>query len=123
MPVIVAAGIAAVDPSGLVFQQAPNGSCPVTLLINPRRSEVLASLRNAAAYVREYRDDPAWLGGQVEFIFAGHGRENGHLELAEDSLSAAEIVEQFAASSRSAAVKRLRLAVVLDSCFSGRTLA
>lgn len=96
----------------------------VTLLENPDRAEVLAAIAEAGNFLRCYEDRPGWRGGQINLAFAGHGTEGGDFVLSDGELLVDEFLETFAESTPAPANHRcVRLAVVLDSCFSGRSLA
>jgi hypothetical protein len=95
----------------------------VTLLENPTRADVVAAIAEAGDFLHHYKRDPGWNGGQINFAFAGHGVDGGELVLADAKLSPDEIAETIAECTWTREQTSLRLAVVLDSCFSGRTLA
>ena len=95
----------------------------VVLLENPTRAEVVAAIAEAGDFLRHYRGKPEWNGGQINFAFAGHGAEGGELVLADAKFSPDEIAETIVECTWTRDQTSLRLAVILDSCFSGKTLS
>jgi hypothetical protein len=86
------------------------------LLTNPSISDVALALTKAIAAVDAV--DPT--DGQIDFVFTGHGSEDGGLVLRDGTLSAAQFAELF--KHRSGRT-RLLVGVVLDCCYAGRWLA
>lgn len=108
-----------------VFQSEKSSPSPVgshALLIEPMRSEVLDALCGVSEAVETFAAEDDWGGGQVDFAFAGHGTPDGQLVVRDGVISAREILDAVLAPSRANGEKR-RLSLVLDSCYSGRTLA
>jgi hypothetical protein len=73
-------------------------------------------------FVAESKANANFDGGLLNFCFSGHGREgDGALCLADDTfLTADDFIETCLEIRRAApAVGRMRVAVMLDSCFSG----
>lgn len=95
----------------------------VILLQNPTRAAVVAALAEAGDFLHQHKDAPAWCGGQINLAFAGHGTEAGELVLVDASISADEITNTIVEHTWTGHEPRLRLSVVLDCCFAGRTLA
>ena len=92
------------------------------LLLEPTRAELLDALSAASAAVEEYSSEPDWGGGQVDFAFAGHGSRSGGLVVRDGEIGGREVVDAILDAPRRTKTKR-RLALVLDSCHSGATLA
>jgi hypothetical protein len=88
------------------------------LLVNPRKSECLSAIAEAAAAI----DGVGQGGGQLHFAFAGHGAADGSLVLGDEELSAAELVDAIASTTHRTAPRR-KLGIVLDCCHSGLALA
>lgn len=106
------------------FDPGESETKQVVLLENPDRAAVLAAIAEAGGFLRHHEGQPGWRGGQINLAFSGHGTDSGDLVLADGELSPDEILETIAESSPAPANHTcLRLAVVLDCCFSGRTLA
>lgn len=105
------------------FRSGESQANHVILLRNPTRAQVLASMAEAGSYLYQHKGESGWGGGQINLAFAGHGTEAGELVLADDSLSADEIAKTIVEHTWTGHEPRLRLSVVLDCCFSGRTLA
>lgn len=92
------------------------------LLIEPTRQEVLDTLFQASVAVEAFSAEPDWDGGGVDFVFAGHGLPDGRLVVQDGALSASELIDAVLEPRHDRRAKR-RLALVLDCCHSGRTLA
>jgi hypothetical protein len=106
------------------FDPGESETKQVNLLENSDRTAVLAAITEAGKFLHHHEGRPGWRGGQINFAFAGHGTEGGDLVLTDGELSPDEILETIRESTPAPTAYRwLRLAVVLDSCFSGRTLA
>jgi hypothetical protein len=86
------------------------------VLINPSISDATSAVTEAIAAVDAV--DPT--DGQVDFVFSGHGSEDGQLVLRDGTLSAANFVELF---THRPGRTRLLVGAVLDCCYSGRWLA
>ncbi len=95
----------------------------VVLLENPTRAEVIDAIAEAGDFLRHYKDEPEWFAGQINLAFAGHGTKSGALVLADAELSPDEIAETIVEYTWPREQNSLRFSVVLDSCFSGKTLA
>jgi len=93
-----------------------------TLLIAPARQEVLDALYQASVAVEAFSAEPDWGGGGVDFVFAGHGLPDGRLVVTDGAVSASEVIDAVLEPRQDSREKR-RLALVLDCCHSGRTLA
>lgn len=91
------------------------------LLVNPTREVVLEAISSCSAALEPFTGEEGWLGGQINFAFAGHGSPAGGLVLSDGELGGRQIVDTIRSSGLPTAGKR-RLALVLDSCHSGRTL-
>lgn len=95
----------------------------VIFLRNPTSAAVVAAIAEAGDHLQKHKSAPAWGGGQFNFAFAGHGTEAGELVLIDASLSADVIANTIVEHTWAGHESKLRLSVVLDCCFSGRTLA
>lgn len=93
------------------------------LLENPTRAQVADAIAECGQFLHQFKDRPNWNGGSFFFSFAGHGTDEGDLELADDKLSPDEFIEFVAATVDPNPPRRRRLGLVFDSCFSGLTLA
>jgi hypothetical protein len=102
----------------------PPGAGRHILLENPTKKDVLDALDDVGSYLEESIrvGAPGWPGGELHFAFSGHGTDDGKLELADNELSATELVDSIVAPMSSAKYTR-RIGVVFDSCYSGLTLA
>lgn len=104
--------------------ERPSGVDPfVVLLENPSRAAVVDAMAECGAFLHAFRDRPDWSGGSFHFSFAGHGTDAGDLVLADGALSPDELAELVTASVDPNPPAKRRLGLVLDSCFSGLTLA
>ncbi|WP_158838849.1 hypothetical protein [Streptomyces sp. NRRL S-1022] len=86
----------------------------------------MATVERAIAECREFlsqfSDRPDWNGGSLNFIFAGHGTTRGDLVLADAKLSPDQLMCWLAERQTLDGPSR-KLQLVLDSCYSGMTLA
>lgn len=89
---------------------------------NASGSELISALFDAVRYLNEQRLKEDANGGQLDLIFSGHGTEDGALSLRDRSVAIDEIIDVVAANVVPG-VKRLRISLVFDCCFSGYGLA
>lgn len=91
-------------------------------LVNPSGGQVLRQISEGSSWLGKFCADRNWDGGGLWFGFAGHGRsgdgalvfDDGSVLTATDFLnSCSKLAGQLAGEGR------LRLTVVLDSCYSG----
>lgn len=92
------------------------------LLVNPTRDEVTEALSNATEALAPFASEPGWVGGQVDFAFSGHGSPTGGLVLSDGEFKATDLIDPILFRHDSSDRTR-KLGLVLDSCYSGRTMA
>lgn len=91
-------------------------------LINPTKLELSNSISQGMNYLNQYSEKKDWKGGEITFIFSGHGRYGcGSIELKDDSYSAKNLLEDICAA-REKNKRRIRINLILDSCYSGAFL-
>jgi hypothetical protein len=93
-------------------------------LQNPAHSEVVTAFIQASDWLGERACREDWDGGHLTFCFAGHGRDgDGALVIDDEVVTAADLTSLFmSVASQWSPERRLRLAVILDSCHSGAFL-
>ena len=89
------------------------------LLIDPTKAEVLDGVVTAAEALESHRDMPGWSGGQIDFVFSGHGSEDGTLHLSDSLLSVEELAEIVAARREG---QRRLVSVALTAAIQGSPL-
>jgi len=91
-------------------------------LENPTKKEFIRALNLGMEFLNNFKDEKPWEGGQVTIFFAGHGsKSRGELELSDSYLSANELLEVLLLFCDDT-INRLRLDLILDSCYSGSFL-
>lgn len=92
-------------------------------LRNPSLQEFRDTFDQAARWMRGFRDDPLWDGGDLIFSFAGHGRlSDGALCLTDGFITVDDFLACLYRVHQHSPRKRLRVNVSLDSCYSGAFL-
>ncbi|MER6474596.1 hypothetical protein, partial [Streptomyces collinus] len=89
---------------------------------NPTMADVEQAIAECRDFLSEFSDRPDWNGGSLNFIFAGHGTTRGDLVLADAKLSPDQLMSWLAERETQEGPSR-KLQLVLDSCYSGMTLA
>ena len=88
------------------------------ILVSPGREELLDALAAAARHLSSFGPDD----GQLDFAFAGHANNLGHLCLAGgETVTMTEILDHFIDAP--GVVWRPFIGIVLDCCFAARALA
>lgn len=88
-------------------------------LINPTIKELNRSIKEGVRFLNQFAGEERFNGGSIIFIFSGHGAENtGDLALKDGSFSAKDLLVSVT-EDRLKNKNRLRIDLVLDSCFSG----
>lgn len=93
-----------------------------TVLIHPTIAQVKQAVLDCHDFLDQFGSSATWGGGSLHFVFAGHGTTRGDLVLSDGKLSADDLMISLARRTPGSRIGR-RLGVVLDSCYSGLTLA
>jgi hypothetical protein len=90
-------------------------------LVNPTTEQFYDSLREIQAWLQNFKKDPEWDGGGLQLSFAGHGRKNtGALVLKDGDIEASVFIDALRIISNDVSKPgRLRVSIILDSCYSG----
>ncbi|MEJ7576792.1 MAG: hypothetical protein WKF74_07295 [Pyrinomonadaceae bacterium] len=92
-------------------------------LVNPTREELDRAIASAGQFLSQYIHQPEWAGGQMTFVYAGHGSpDTGAWVLKDGVADGIELSEKVAASLQPNA-RRCRIDLILDSCFAGAFFA
>ena len=88
-------------------------------LVNPDKKEIIDAFIVAGQYLKSFVGKKNWNGGQITFIYAGHGlMGNGALYISEDSFSAENLLNNIVVNLP-LSNERCRIDLILDSCYSG----
>jgi len=91
-------------------------------LINPTVKELNDSIDEGIEYLNCFVKEDTFNGGNIIFIFSGHGsKDTGNLLLKDNSFSAKDLLKGVL-RKRLKNEDRLRVDIILDSCFSGAFL-
>jgi hypothetical protein len=93
-----------------------------TVLSNPTTTQLQQAVLDCHDFLDQFSADAAWGGGSLHFVFAGHGTTRGDLVLSDGKLPADDLMALLSRRTPGSPISR-RLGVVLDSCYSGLTLA
>jgi hypothetical protein len=91
----------------------------------PTCQDLWAAIDDACEWLANYADDGDWIGGGLNITFAGHGRyPDGALVVHDGAISADELAEHLwdTWTRLPHEAGRLRVALKLDSCYSGAFL-
>lgn len=92
-------------------------------LVNPTCDQLVGAIDEAGRFLSGFVSEQAWSGGQMTFVYAGHGEpRTGAWVLAHGSLSGIELAE-FVGASLKPSGRRCRVDMLLDSCFAGAFFA
>lgn len=88
-------------------------------LINPTVEELKYALKEGVKYLNQFLEEENWRGGEVIFIFSGHGVNGSGAISLKDNIFSARDLAQIVSEARAKNDRRIRLNVILDSCYSG----
>lgn len=92
-------------------------------LVNPTREELNHAITLAGQFLSQYIDQSEWAGGQMTFVYAGHGNsDTGAWILKNGTVDGIELIEKVAAAIPPN-TRCCRVDLVLDSCFAGAFFA
>ena len=92
-------------------------------LVNPTREQLYKAISAAGKFLSENINAPEWDGGQMTFIYAGHGCPgSGSWVLKDGEISASGLAEMVAGAV-DPNQRRCRIDLISDSCFAGAFFA
>ncbi|MFE4047133.1 hypothetical protein [Priestia sp. YIM B13490] len=92
-------------------------------LQNPSIAEFRRELKNIGKWFSQFYEDQNWEGGCLTFTFAGHGREaDGALVLEDGDIEWRTFLDELLKLVPDNNEHRLRINILLDSCYSGMFL-
>ncbi|MDP1681506.1 MAG: hypothetical protein Q8L39_06995 [Burkholderiales bacterium] len=92
-------------------------------LVNPTREQLYTAISAAGEFLSEHLNTSEWDGGQITFIYAGHGCPgSGSWVFKDGEISATELVKMVAGAVEPNR-RRCRIDLISDSCFAGAFFA
>lgn len=92
-------------------------------LINPRCKELSDAITSAGQLLAQQIGQPEWTGGQITFVYAGHGMQGTEAWVLKDGLVDGQKLVEQVAEAVPLNTCRCRIDMILDSCFSGAFFA
>lgn len=91
-------------------------------LQNPTVEELKYALKEGVNYLNQFSEEENWCGGEIIFIFSGHGVDESGAICLKDRIFSARDLAQIISEARVKNERRIRLNIILDSCYSGAFL-
>ena len=92
-------------------------------LVIASRAEIFETILAGGKYLSGFRSHPDWDGGQMTFIYAGHGSPGAGSWVCHDGVIGGATLADAVSQSVSPSRRRCRIDLVMDSCFSGAFFA
>ena len=91
--------------------------------VNPQKADFLRTIDEAIAHLAQYRSNLDWDGGGLVIVYAGHGTEHTGAIVFSDAVLEPEELAHYLARRKPKSHRRLRVDLVLDSCFASAFVA